>query len=283
MNYSDYIKKGATPFQKNFISLLKNEKLQKYYAEQLGVSPQNFNNWVRGNAVPDADKLAKIARCFNVSVDWLLGISDARTINTGVSDFCKYTGLNESAVEALHIANITNGKIGKVFSEMLEGGELWTICGLIGNTSDYIRDNINEIKSLDVSINEIKLKQAINKDITLMQDELDILNEKRTKLEKELEFEKWQVLKRTESMITDLIMSLSKKCDISDLDESDILEIIEQYESAAVSVDEIIEEIKKAPSKDLEELLERMLAYRLQDREDAARIIRLHKPEYFNK
>lgn len=283
MNYSDYIKKGATPFQKNFISLLDNEKSQKHYAEKLDVSPQNFNNWVRGNSTPDAIKLTKIARCFNVSVDWLLGISNSRSINTGVSDFCEYTGLDENAVTALHIANSTNGKVGKVFSEMLEGGELWTICGLIGNTSDYIRDSFNEIKALDLSINEIKVKQAINKDSSLMQDELDRLNKEREKLEKEFEFEKWQILKRTESMITDLIMSLSKKCDISDFDESDILEIIEQYESAAVSVDEITEEIKKASSKDLEELLERMLAYRLQDREDAARIIRLHKPEFFNK
>lgn len=215
MSYSDYIKKDSTPFQKNFIGLLNDDISQKYYADELGVSPQNFYNWVSGKNIPDADKLTQIASFFNVSVDWLLGVSKP------LSDFCEYTGLSERSVAALHIANSTGEIVSKVFNEMIEGGELWTICGLIGNVSDEIRDLYNELKTVELSVNKIKLSQVIRKDSSLEHEELEILTKRQKELSDEIEFEKWKIIKSTENMVSELLMSLSKKCDISDLGSAD--------------------------------------------------------------
>ncbi|HVN97022.1 MAG TPA: helix-turn-helix domain-containing protein [Syntrophorhabdaceae bacterium] len=46
-------------------------------ANALQVSPQAVSKWERGSNQPDVDALIKIARLFDVSTDYLLGITDA--------------------------------------------------------------------------------------------------------------------------------------------------------------------------------------------------------------
>lgn len=55
---------------------LSSEKL----AEKLNVSRQAVNKWENGDSMPDIDNIIKIAKIFNVMIDYLLLDSDARSI-----------------------------------------------------------------------------------------------------------------------------------------------------------------------------------------------------------
>ena len=45
-------------------------------AKQLGLTREGYGRLERGNVMPRADVLLRLARTFSVSVDWLLGLSD---------------------------------------------------------------------------------------------------------------------------------------------------------------------------------------------------------------
>lgn len=49
---------------------------QKELAESLHVSKQTVSNWENDNIAPSVEMLLKIAKYFNVSTDYLLGLDD---------------------------------------------------------------------------------------------------------------------------------------------------------------------------------------------------------------
>lgn len=53
-------------------------------------------------------KISKLAEHYGVSIDWLLGLSPARTIDPEIQGVCKYTGLSESSVKYLYAKQATN-------------------------------------------------------------------------------------------------------------------------------------------------------------------------------
>ena len=50
--------------------------LQKQLSSELGVSQVTIARWETGNREPDFDTLIKIAKYFNVTTDYLLGLED---------------------------------------------------------------------------------------------------------------------------------------------------------------------------------------------------------------
>lgn len=78
---------------------------QPEFAAALGMDPKKgrstINNWeTRANKVKDAD-LKKIATTFNVSADWLLGLTNIRHQSATMQDIERYTGLSPESVELL--------------------------------------------------------------------------------------------------------------------------------------------------------------------------------------
>lgn len=64
---------------KNLIRLRKElNKTQEEIADILDVSRTTYGKWEKGTHRPDTDMLVKLAEYFNVSADYLLGISDER-------------------------------------------------------------------------------------------------------------------------------------------------------------------------------------------------------------
>lgn len=55
---------------------------QKYVAEKLFISQQAYAKYETGAAKPNPDMLLKIAELFNVSVDYLVGMTDERPVFT---------------------------------------------------------------------------------------------------------------------------------------------------------------------------------------------------------
>ena len=49
---------------------------QKDFALKIGVSPSQVSEWLKGKATPNYDTLKKICAAFNISADYLLGITD---------------------------------------------------------------------------------------------------------------------------------------------------------------------------------------------------------------
>lgn len=56
-------------------------------AAKLGVTKQCVSNWENDNILPSIDMLVKLAKFFNVSTDYLLGLSSSNVIDvSGLSD-----------------------------------------------------------------------------------------------------------------------------------------------------------------------------------------------------
>ena len=57
---------------------LRGEMSQRQAAALVGIKPQNWNVYENGQSLPGAQIVIKLCDCFNVSADWLLGLSDVR-------------------------------------------------------------------------------------------------------------------------------------------------------------------------------------------------------------
>lgn len=107
-------KKGRKPKEKHYNSTfasnlrrILNEEEKKgitlsAIAEELGVNRQSLAQYRDGNNVPDVEILKRISERFNVSADYLIGISTVNSFDTDFKTSCKYTGLSELAVSRLH-------------------------------------------------------------------------------------------------------------------------------------------------------------------------------------
>lgn len=91
--------------------MLQNKKKQSDLSELLNVTRQSIGQYCEGISLPPADKIVMIAKYFNVSTDYLLGISDTKTTDADLKAVCKYTGLTEEAVKILN-QNISNKLFG---------------------------------------------------------------------------------------------------------------------------------------------------------------------------
>jgi len=49
--------------------------IQEQVAAETGISQQNLSKYENGKLEPDLEKLGKLAQFYNVSIDWLLGVS----------------------------------------------------------------------------------------------------------------------------------------------------------------------------------------------------------------
>lgn len=91
------------PFPKRFRNLCDEmEKTRVELAEEFNVTRQTITNWQNGFTVPDAKNLSDIARYFGVTTDYILGLTEIKTLNNlDVRKISDWTGLSEKAVQAL--------------------------------------------------------------------------------------------------------------------------------------------------------------------------------------
>lgn len=93
------------PFPTHLRELINEQnKKQEDLTEVLGVkSRQSVTGYIDGSTAPTADKITAIAKAYNVSADWLLGLSDVRNPDMDVQAACRFTGLSESAIRVLKL------------------------------------------------------------------------------------------------------------------------------------------------------------------------------------
>ena len=78
-------------------------KKQEDVAKILNVQRQIISYYETGERKPNIDDLVKLAKLYNTSTDYLLGLSNVATTDTELKAVCEYTGLSEDALASLKI------------------------------------------------------------------------------------------------------------------------------------------------------------------------------------
>lgn len=81
---------------------LESEMSQESLSKELNISQSALGYYENCGRTPDIEFLEKVSNYFNVSVDYLLGHSQAKTVKSDVKSICDYTGLSEKSVDFLH-------------------------------------------------------------------------------------------------------------------------------------------------------------------------------------
>lgn len=101
MTNNDYLKNAS----KRIAELRKERGLtQENLADELHVSTSVIGHCERGRNIP-IDILCQIAKCFETTTDYLLGLTNCKTLKTNYRALCDATGIDDTAVEILKEIN----------------------------------------------------------------------------------------------------------------------------------------------------------------------------------
>ncbi len=91
-------------FSDRISSLMKRDKLSRAaVAEKAGLSLTRLSNILTGNAGSvGADVIIGLCSCFDVSADYLLGLTDSPSTVSDVRAIADYTGLSDSFIQSVH-------------------------------------------------------------------------------------------------------------------------------------------------------------------------------------
>lgn len=70
-------------------------------AQKIGVSRSTLTKYKTGVSLPDPAALVALSNIFHVSIDYLLGLTDIKVSNTSTRNVCKFSGLDEDALDGL--------------------------------------------------------------------------------------------------------------------------------------------------------------------------------------
>lgn len=88
----------------NLIEFTKDKDYKKsipIQAKEMGIPYQTLTKYINATSECSASNLVKIARYYNVSVDYLLGLTKNPTVDKELDAVSKYIGLSDTAVLAL--------------------------------------------------------------------------------------------------------------------------------------------------------------------------------------
>lgn len=81
---------------------------QDYLANYLGVKRQTISQYLNGSTLPQLEKMYLIANFFNVSVDYLMGLVNAESVDIYDKKISQIIGLNDEAINNLKTTNKDN-------------------------------------------------------------------------------------------------------------------------------------------------------------------------------
>lgn len=73
----------------------------KALSDALNCTTQAISQFKSGISVPKLENLAKIAKHYDVSTDWLLGLSDVKSVDENVKIACETAKISQESVLAL--------------------------------------------------------------------------------------------------------------------------------------------------------------------------------------
>lgn len=159
--------KEDNTFKDRFLILV-GDASQAEIAEKIGTSRQNVGNWlsVGTNTKPDIYTLANIAKAYNVSTDYLLGLNEEKTADMNVQSMCRYTGLNEKSVEILHQICEKEKPLCYMIDVLIQAGAIYDIAtnmSLLTLFNQLPKEEID--KSLDEALSKHNIYDFDNDDL----------------------------------------------------------------------------------------------------------------------
>lgn len=142
---------------------------QEDVAKAIGKTRQAIGYYINGTSSPDWKVLVKIAQYFNVSIDYLCGLTDEPTRDVEIQKICNYTGLSGKAINNIVTIGKQEGRsdfvlpIRTILNDILEdehfGSIIFAIAASIGKGStNYIEhlsiEDQKEINEYLVSIEQ---------------------------------------------------------------------------------------------------------------------------------
>lgn len=115
-------------------------------SRQIGVSSGVLSEWMSDNKTASIENLVKLSKYFKVSADYLLGQSDAKTVEKDIQIACETTGLSADSISALKSDKSKKKKQDILLIEDFLIRNLYLSCWAL-----YIRDsakNIAQLKTL---------------------------------------------------------------------------------------------------------------------------------------
>lgn len=87
------------------IKELRGTKTLQEVANEIGITRVALGYYEKGERKPDIEILHRIATYYQVSCDYLLGLSDVKTPDISIKEICQKTGLSEHAIQKLYFYN----------------------------------------------------------------------------------------------------------------------------------------------------------------------------------
>ena len=134
-------------------------------AKDLDVSLGVLSDWQNGNKTPRGDSIAKLAKYFGVSADYLLGLTEAQTVDTDLRAVADYTGLTLKDSEMFECYDRSQKKI---LSDMLSDEScLHQIVNSIYLYLKATEEQVHEAEELLEGEAELDLRGADSSDMEL--------------------------------------------------------------------------------------------------------------------
>lgn len=77
------------------------EETQQQLADAIGITRQSLSRYETNERTPNIDLIFKVAKHYNISADYLLGLSEIKSSNNKIQNACEVTGLEETAIDVL--------------------------------------------------------------------------------------------------------------------------------------------------------------------------------------
>lgn len=89
-------------FSKKLTELMKQKKVtQKQLAKELNIRPQTVSSYVKARTIPNCIIIKRISQFFNVSADFMVGLSEIKTNDINARSIHEITGISEENVEQI--------------------------------------------------------------------------------------------------------------------------------------------------------------------------------------
>lgn len=150
-----------------------NDVKQAAAAEKIGTSRQTIGNWLLGKSQPDFETLVKLADYFDTTTDYLLGMTEIKTIKSDIRAVCDYTGLSDKAVEYLNFCSSECMKRRGTETDLFTGFLNYLITtnfehdGVVLTFSDCILNYVNELEKGTKLNNEYLALKETNEKILI--------------------------------------------------------------------------------------------------------------------
>lgn len=164
MDYMDNVSKR--------IVSLREEKgeTQQELANAIGITRQSLSRYEIAARTVSVEVLGALAQHFNVSADYLLGLSDVRSTEQDIQTACEVTGLSEKAVLSLH----ENKEKNDMYNEMILSENFHEIAVLLhqlkyeqtaisNDSSNFDIMNIDSTSSLEDKVDFLQRALAVFK------------------------------------------------------------------------------------------------------------------------